>query len=388
MTDECCEGNLANLTHGFITQVALSTLSGAITVLKTCEDLLSVTQQINIVNQCIEVISAKACDEADFPSCLPPNCWAEELAKVQINFFQKIIESMKSRGAKALTIACAITTYVKRSLPDIVFDRSASTIKSPISDDSLTSKHKQRQILDSIVAILPDETRQPVFSINFLCHLLRIAVLLENTGDCKRKIEKQIMAILEHVTVDDLLILSLRFENERLRDLECVRRIVTGFVEKEKSKSVICYVDFDQTPSPAMARVAKTVDAYLREIARECELSVSQFNGIANLVPKSVREVDDCLYSAIDIYLQVNADVRLAKENEKLKNELKRMKMYVIDMEKNHKTGYKTKKPTFFSSVSKTLGKLNPFKQGSKDTTNIDDQIERTKPKRRRFSMS
>ncbi|KAL8237179.1 hypothetical protein R6Q59_018260 [Mikania micrantha] len=368
---------------------------------------------------------------------------------------------MKSRGAKALTIACAITTYVKRSLPDIVFDRSASTIKSPISDDSLTSKHKQRQILDSIVAILPDETRQPVFSINFLCHLLRIAVLLENTGDCKRKIEKQIMAILEHVTVDDLLILSLRFENERLRDLECVRRIVTGFVEKEKSKSVICYVDFDQTPSPAMARVAKTVDAYLREIARECELSVSQFNGIANLVPKSVREVDDCLYSAIDIYLQahpnldeierekacsamdplklsvearkhasqnkrlplqivlhtmyfdhlqirsgqstpstqstpsaqsmrlqVNADVRLAKENEKLKNELKRMKMYVIDMEKNHKTGYKTKKPTFFSSVSKTLGKLNPFKQGSKDTTNIDDQIERTKPKRRRFSMS
>ncbi|KAL8237178.1 hypothetical protein R6Q59_018259 [Mikania micrantha] len=59
MTDECCEGNLANLTHGFITQVALSTLSGAITVLKTCEDLLSVTQQINIVNQCIEVISAK-----------------------------------------------------------------------------------------------------------------------------------------------------------------------------------------------------------------------------------------------------------------------------------------------------------------------------------------
>ncbi|KAI3810903.1 hypothetical protein L1987_20549 [Smallanthus sonchifolius] len=375
-----CEGNLANLTHGFLTHVALTSLSGAITVLKSCEHLLPVAQRLNIVNQRVDVVSAKACNEAVFPSCSPPNWWAEELTNLHITFFQKIIDSMKSHGAKTITIACAITTYAKISLPSIIFNRSTDgIIKSPISDLSFTSRHKKREILDSLVALLPDETQQPIISINFLCSLLRV----EQNGNYRRKLEKQISAILEHATVDDLLILSLRFDGERLRDMESVRRIVMGFVEKEKSRS-----------SDAMLRVAKTIDAYLSEIARDTEVSIS--HGIANLVPKNVREVDDRLYRAIDLYLQahpnmdeierekvcnamdplklsmearlhasqnkrlplqivlhtlyfdqlqvrsgqstpsaqnmrlqVNADAKLAKENEELRHELLWMKMYV-----------------------------------------------------------
>lgn len=90
---------------------------------------------------------------------------------------------------------------------------------------------------------------------------------------------------------------------------------------------------------------------------------------------------------------QVQADVALAKENETLRSELLTMKMYISDLQKNQvgATSSKTKKmkkPTLFSSVSKTLGKLNPFKSGSKDTSNIDDGIDHVKPRRRRFSMS
>lgn len=92
--------------------------------------------------------------------------------------------------------------------------------------------------------------------------------------------------------------------------------------------------------------------------------------------------------SAQSMRLHVNVDVKLAKENERLRHELVWMKMYVSDMEKTCKVAPKMKKPNFFSSVSKTLGKLNPFKQGSKDTTNIDDNMDRMKPRRRRFSMS
>ncbi|KAK9047962.1 hypothetical protein SSX86_033076, partial [Deinandra increscens subsp. villosa] len=83
-----------------------------------------------------------------------------------------------------------------------------------------------------------------------------------------RKLEKRISGVLEHATVDDLLILSYRFDGERVRDMESVRRIVTGFVEK-KSRSVINYADFNQAPSPTVVRVAKTVDAYLHEIASD-----------------------------------------------------------------------------------------------------------------------
>ncbi|KAI7738471.1 hypothetical protein M8C21_031600, partial [Ambrosia artemisiifolia] len=469
MTDEYCDGNLAGRTDDFLVQVALTSLSGAVVVLKSCEDLLPIAEQINIVQRCVELASAKACNEANFPSRSPPNWWTDELSIVHINFFKQIIASMKSRGAKPLTIACAIITYTERALPDLVRDRSGNTITTSVSIDSTTSKFQQRELLSAIVSLLPVETQRASFPINFLSCLLRAAIYLENDDVCKKQLEKRISAILEHVTVDDLLVLSYTFDGEQLFDLESVRRIISGFVEKEKSVSVFNGGDFrEPSSSTAMLRVAKTVDAYLGEIATIPELSISKFNGIANLVPKNARKIDDDLYRAIDIYLkahpnldeierekvcsamdplklsyearvhasqnkrlpvqivlhalyfdqlqlrsdkserstptpnaismrsQVQADVSLAKENEALRTELLQMKAYISDIQNKNQVGSTSarisnpKKPTFFSSVSKKLGKLNPFKHGSKDTSHIEDgnDIDHTKPRRRRFSIS
>ncbi|KAF5796057.1 putative Root phototropism protein [Helianthus annuus] len=467
MTDEYCDGNLAGRTDDFLVQVALTSLSGAVVVLKSCEDLLPIAEEINIVQRCVELAAAKACNEANFPSRSPPNWWTEELSIVHITFFAKIIASMKSRGAKPLTIASAIITYTERALPDLVRDRSGNSVTASISIDTSARIH-QRELLNAIVSLLPVETQRASFPINFLSCLLRAAIFLENDDVCKKQLEKRISAILEHVTVDDLLVLSYTFDGERLFDLESVRRIISGFVEKEKSVSVFNGGDFrEPSLTTAMLRVAKTVDAYLGEIATIPELSISKFNGIANLVPKNARKVDDDLYRAIDIYLkahpnldeierekvcsvmdplklsyearvhasqnkrlpvqivlhalyfdqlqirsdkngrstptpdaismrsQVQADVSLAKENEALRTELLQMKAYISDIQNKNQVGSTSarinpKKPTFFSSVSKKLGKLNPFKHGSKDTSHIEDgnDVDLTKPRRRRFSIS
>ncbi|XP_024981576.1 root phototropism protein 2 [Cynara cardunculus var. scolymus] len=466
MTDQYCDGNLAGRTDDFLVQVALTSLSGAVVVLKSCEDLLPIAEQINIVQRCVEVASAKACNEANFPSRSPPNWWTDELSIVHIKIFEKIIASMKSRGAKALTIASAIITYTERALPDLVRDQSGNSRKSSISMDSGT-RNQQRKLLESIIAILPIENQRASFPISFLCCLLRTAIFLENDDIWKKQLEKRISAMLEHVTVDDLLVLSYTFDGETLYDLESVRRIISGFVEKEKSVSVFNGGDFREISSTAVLRVAKTVDAYLGEIATVAELSISKFNGIANLVPKNARKLDDDLYRAIDIYLkahpnldeierekvcsamdplrlsyearvhasqnkrlpvqivlhalyfdqlqirsgktenntpdalsmrsQVQADVSLAKENEALKSELLQMKAYISDIQHKNQVGSTSarignpKKHRFFSSMSKTLGKLNPFKHGSKDTSNIvddGDDVDHTKPRRRRFSIS
>lgn len=92
---------------------------------------------------------------------------------------------------------------------------------------------------------------------------------------------------------------------------------------------------------------------------------------------------------------QLQADVSLVKENEVLRTELLKMKMYIADIQKTTNSSQGTskgslKKTTFFSSVSKTLGKFNPFKHGSKDTSSIVDDaaLDLTKPRRRRFSIS
>lgn len=460
MTDKYCENNLANRTDDFLNQVALSNLSGAVIVLKTCEDLLPMALELNIIQRCVDVISSKACSEGSFPSRTPPNWWTEELSILDIASFQKVLAAMRSRGAKTLTISSAIITYAERSLRDLVRDHSGNGIKSSDSVD-FEFRAQQRELLESIIALLPSE--KAAFPINFLCSLLRCAIFLKASSSAKNELEKRISAILEHVTVDDLLVLSFTYDGESLFDLESVRRVISGFVAKEKSVDVFNGGNFREVCSAAMQRVARTVDSYLAEIATYAELSISKFNGIANLVPKGARRMDDDLYRAIDIYLkahpnldeierekvcsamdplklsyearihasqnkrlpvqivlhalyydqlklrsgdndsnlpvalatrsQLPADVSLVKENETLKMELMKMKMYISDLQRNQGTSSRapsgtSKKSTFFSSVSKTLGKLNPFKHGSKDTSNLDDGVDITKPRRRRFSIS
>lgn len=460
MTDKYCENNLANRTDDFLNQVALSNLSGAVIVLKTCEDLLPMALDLNIIQRCVDAISSKACSEASFPSRTPPNWWTEELSILDIVSFQKVLAAMRSRGAKTLTISSAIITYAERSLRDLVRDHSGNGIKSSDSVDS-EFRAQQRELLESIIALLPSE--KAAFPINFLCSLLRCAIFLKASRSAKNELEKRISAILEHVTVDDLLVLSFTYDGESLFDLESVRRVISGFVAKEKSVDVFNGGNFREVCSAAMQRVAKTLDSYLAEIATYAELSISKFNGIANLVPKGARRMDDDLYRAIDIYLkahpnldeierekvcsamdplklsyearihasqnkrlpvqivlhalyydqlklrsgandsnlpvalatrsQLPADVSLVKENEALRTELMKMKMYISDLQRNQGTSSRapsgpSKKSTFFSSMSKTLGKLNPFKHGSKDTSNLDDGVDITKPRKRRFSIS
>ncbi|KAL5164338.1 Root phototropism protein 2 [Glycine soja] len=465
MTDQYCENNLASRTEEFLTQVAFFTLTGAVTVLKSCRHLLPYADEINVVKRCVEAVSAKACSEANFPSRSPPNWWTEELAVLDIDFFGNVIVAMKQRGAKPLTVAAAIITYTERALRDLVRDHTGNGIRYTDPGDS-DSRSKQRKLLEAIVDLFPSE--KAAFPIHFLCCLLRCAIYLRASATCKTELEKRISEILEHVTVDNLLVLSFTYDGERLFDLESVRRIISEFVEKEKGNAVFTTAEFKEPCSATMQRVARTVDTYLSEIAAYGDLSISKFNGIAILVPKNARKVDDDLYRAVDIYLkahpkldeierekvcsvmdplklsyearvhasqnkrlpvqivlhalyydqlrlrsgaeerdvepeknQLQMDVSLVRENEELRTELMKMKMYISDLQNKNTNndanpqGHGTtssatpKKATFFSSVSKTLGKLNPFRNGSKDTTHLEDaSVDLTKPRRRRFSMS
>ncbi|CAI0431398.1 unnamed protein product [Linum tenue] len=310
MTDAYCDANLAGRTEDFLAQVALTTLSAAVVVLKSCEDLLPLAQDLQIVSRCVEVISLRACNEANFPSRSPPNWWMEELSILDIEFVSQIIPAMKKRGAKPMVLASALVTYTERNLRDLVRDHSGSGSKSfdpDFPDHELELRAHQRELLQSIVSLLPAENA--AFPVHFLCCLLRSAIFLKTSIACKNELEKRISAILEHVMVDDLLVLSFTYDGERLFDLESVRRIISGFVDKEKNMGVFNGGNFRESYSTATQKVAKTVDAYLGEIATHAELTISKFNGIAVLVPKTARKVDDDLYRAIDIYLKAHPNL-------------------------------------------------------------------------------
>lgn len=59
MTDNYCDNNLTGRTEDFLTQVALSSLSGAIVVLKSCEELLPIAEDLKIVKRCVDVATSK-----------------------------------------------------------------------------------------------------------------------------------------------------------------------------------------------------------------------------------------------------------------------------------------------------------------------------------------
>ncbi|KAL6995659.1 hypothetical protein U1Q18_005793 [Sarracenia purpurea var. burkii] len=67
------------------------------------------------------------------------------------------------------------------------------------------------------------------------------------------------------------------------------------------------------------------------------------------------------------------------------------MKIYASDVQRNRGSSSSSadakgglRRPKFFSLVSRILGKLNLFKVGSKDKSNIEDDVNITKPRRRR----
>ncbi|XP_020580767.1 root phototropism protein 2 [Phalaenopsis equestris] len=456
MTEKSCEGNLAARADEFIAKAALITLPGAVALLKSCEKLLPFADKLRIVQRCVDAIGSKATQEANSPSRSPPDWWAAELAILSPPVFQKPLAAMKARGAAPKTLSTAVAVYAGKSLPDLLpLFTSCGRSPSVAAPSASTDRSAQRNFIESFIAILPTDQDAPL-PVGFLCCFLRAAIFLNASAASRRDLERRIAPSLDQVAVGDLMAIAFDLSGQRLADLDSIRRIVTGFAEREVAGA-------------AAQRAARVVDAFVAEIATEEDLPVSKFVGIAGALPKSLRRFDDDLYRAVDIYLKAHSgldeierekacsvmdplrlsyearlhasqnkrlpvqvvlhalyydqlklrstaadeppvvavgrgDESLAKENEALRSELARMKLYLTDIQRNQgsnsgKSAAVTalpappaaaKKTTFFTSMSKKLGKLNPFRQGSKDTSAIEGNggVDLAKPRRRRFSIS
>lgn len=87
-----------------------------------------------------------------------------------------------------------------------------------------------------------------------------------------------------------------------------MRRIIAGFVEKEAAAAGgggLLFGGGAVTCSPAMQKVARTLDAFAAEISTDEDLTVSKFAAVAGALPKASRRFDDDVYRAVDLYLKV-----------------------------------------------------------------------------------
>ncbi|KAG8093016.1 hypothetical protein GUJ93_ZPchr0012g18847 [Zizania palustris] len=168
--------------------------------------------------------------------------------------------------------------------------------------------------LDTIISLLP--TEQGSVPCSFLLKLLRAACLLGSDEAYRGNLVKRIGVKLDSASVSDLLIPANSDENAIMYDVDLISAMLEEFMAQHPSSS-----DDDdsanlQEDEEAMdaentrlsggseLAIAKLIDGYLAEIAKDPNLPLSKFVALAGMVPLTSRPLHDGLYRAIDMYLK------------------------------------------------------------------------------------
>lgn len=340
MTEDFGEGNLILKTEGFLNHVVLRSWKDSVRTLQSCECLMPLAEELNIVKKCVDSIAMKACTDPSLfgwpmtegmgmqgmqntrggvlwnginPGTRQRGAlldwWYEDVAELSLAFYKRVISAMEAKGIRQESIAGAVMYYAKKFIPGLT--RRQGTAK-PLPLNSAPSEADQRELLETIESLLPDYKAGN--TTKFLFGLLRTANILNASDSCKRSLERRIGLQLEHATLDDLLIPSYSYTVETLYDIDCVQRILQHFLDGQQGaeSTLVNPHGFEEggfmgSPSltPIMV-VGKLVDGYLAEVAPDGNLKPAKFQSLADALPDYARLFDDVLYRAIDIYLKAH----------------------------------------------------------------------------------
>ncbi|CAL4929707.1 unnamed protein product [Urochloa decumbens] len=305
--------SLAGMADAYLEAVALTSLAGAVAVLRNAEELLPVAEEVGLVGRCIDAIACITCSDGQLSvSKAVYDWWADELTSLRIDTFQRVLIAMKARGFKGIALGTLIMLYAQKSLRRL--DMHGREKKKKMDP---REEHEKRVVVETIVSLLPKEKN--AMSVSFLSMLLRAALHLDTTLACRLDLEKRMSAQLGQAALDDLLIPSSSPEDaggggggDTEFDVDAVQRILAGYLEHEGDTAArLDYRtddDLISTPSPSndVGMVGRLMEAYLAEIASDANLPIDKFTGLAEMVPERARFNEDGMYRAIDIYLKAH----------------------------------------------------------------------------------
>ncbi|KAK9726523.1 hypothetical protein RND81_05G221200 [Saponaria officinalis] len=326
MTDDYSKDNLGSRAEEYLDSVVCKNLELCLQVLKQCENLLPLADELKVVGRCVDAIASKTCTEQIASSfsrleysssgrlhmTRPVNCesdwWIEDLSVLRVDFYQRVIAAMKCRGVRPESIGSSLINYAEKELTKKTSLWNSSGQSRP--DLVSGSSGQEGLVVETIISLLPVEKQ--VVPISFLFGLLRSAVLLDCSVASRLDLEKRIGSQLDLATLDDLLIPSFRHSSDTLFDVDTVHRILVNFSQQDDSDddledTSVFEADSPQSPSQgALSKVSKLVDSYLTEIAPDANLKLNKFLCVAESLPAHARTVHDGLYRAIDLYLKAH----------------------------------------------------------------------------------
>ncbi|WZZ12536.1 hypothetical protein YC2023_105625 [Brassica napus] len=296
---------------------------------------------------------------------VPPDWWFEDVSILRIDHFVRVITAIKVKGMRFELLGAAIMHYAGKWLPGVIKEGAPAPStttggggdemsvscgsnssggssshdnwkgglhmvlsgKPNAHQDStaylaghVTSPKEQRMIVESLISIIPPQ--KDSVTCTFLLRLLRAASMLKVAPALTTELEKRVGMQLEQATLQDLLI-----KGETMYDVDLVQRLLEHFLVQEQtegsspsrmSPSRGMYAEAgvprgnsisgnnSNNSQNAKMRVARLVDGYLTEVARDRNLPLTKFQVLAEALPESARTCDDGLYRAIDSYLKAH----------------------------------------------------------------------------------
>ncbi|KAD6795332.1 hypothetical protein E3N88_06228 [Mikania micrantha] len=326
-------GNLIYKIDVFLTSSVFRSWKDSIIVLQTTKSMMMLAEELKLVSHCIDAITSKVSvdvSKVDWSytynrkklseeknnhvlngvvrsMTVPTDWWVEDLAELELDLFKRVLVNIKNKGlVRDEVIGEALKVFAFRRLPG--FNKGAIS-----SGDVM----KARSIVGLIIGLLPSEKGS--VSCGFLLKLLKIAVMVGSEGNGEMELVKKIGQQLEEASVHDVLIRSNEGE-PTMYDVKMVQRIVEEFMVQDHDPNGDFEVNGNEIQEvrrstggilseASKLMVAKLVDSYLAEIAKDPNLPLSFFIDLAEMVSGFSRPAHDGIYRAIDMYLKAHPGI-------------------------------------------------------------------------------
>ncbi|CAA0841049.1 BTB/POZ domain-containing protein NPY5 [Striga hermonthica] len=315
-------GNLARKIDVFLSSSLLRSWKDSIIVLHTSKSYVPWSEELKIVSHCLDSIASKASvdpSKVDWSytynrkklssengrdplyngvkkqQTVPIDWWVEDLCGLPLDLYKRVITTIQAKGRiSADVIGESLRAYASRRLP---------VFRSGLVREDELAKH--RCLVETVTRLIPEE--RSCVPCGFLLKLLHAAFVVGCEENEKRELMGKIARQLDEATVADLVIRSPDGE-VMVYDMDVVGGLVELFVMLECGARTddpefeVMYAGFVSDASKG--KVARLVEGYLAEAARDPLLPLSRFLELANMVSGFPRPTHDGIYRAIDMYLK------------------------------------------------------------------------------------
>lgn len=342
MTDDFSDKSLELRAETFLRDTVLPSIASSVAVLRTCEALLPAAEDVNLVARLIAAIANNVCKEQlasglfsrlDQSAQLKPaagiveldspgDWWGKSVAGLGLDFFQRLLSAVKSKGLRQETVTRILINYAQNSLYGLMACRDMQAADKCGGVTDTDAVKKQRTVVETIVGLLPAQSKKSPVPMAFLSGLLKTAMALSASNICKTDLEKRIGMQLDQAILEDILIATgsgeastagtaAAAQHHTLYDTDVVARIFSVFLnldeDNEEDGGGCGGFDYDSPRSPkqsSIVKASKLLDSYLAEIALDSNLVPPKFISLAEILPDHARLVTDGIYRAVDIFLK------------------------------------------------------------------------------------